>query len=104
MRPLELELMRQEEAAARQQAQQNTELQQIDPAVVEQNIPDNLKPSAKAKLGKRILDLGKVALKTIIPKIISLVKEYSLEQFNQAIVHYTVLTAPPIAPYQGQRN
>ena len=84
MGPLELDLMRQEEAAARQQAQQNTELQQIDPTIIEQNIPDNLKPNAKAKLGKRILDLGKVALKIIIPKVISLVREFALDQFSQA--------------------
>lgn len=100
MGPLELELMRQEEAAARQQAQQNTELQQINPTIVEQNIPNNLKPSAKAKLGKRILDLGKIALKIIIPKIISLVKEYSLEQFNQAKAQAT--TPEQIAALKAQ--
>jgi hypothetical protein len=84
MGPLELELIRQEEAAARQQAQENTQLQQVDPTLIEQNTPPDLKPKGKAKFGQRILNLGKQTLKLILPKLTSLAKEYALGEFEQA--------------------
>jgi hypothetical protein len=84
MGPLELELIRQEEAAARQQAQENTQLQQVDPTLIEQNTPADLKPKGKAKFGQRILNLGKQTLKLILPKLTSLAKEYALGEFEQA--------------------
>ena len=40
MRPIELDLIRQEEAIIRQQAQENTQLQQVDPTLVEQSTPE----------------------------------------------------------------
>jgi hypothetical protein len=84
MGPLELELIRQEEAIVRQQAQENIQLQQVDSTIVEQNIPEELKPKGKAKLGQRILNLGKQTLKLILPKLTSLAKEYALGEFEQA--------------------
>ena len=82
MGPLDLEILRQEEAATRQQAQDLTQLQQVDPIIVEQNTPESAKPKGKAKLGQRILNLGKQALQLILPKLISLTKELGLTEFE----------------------
>jgi len=84
MGPLELDLIRQEEAAARQQAQENTQLQQVDLTIIEQNIPEELKLKGKAKFGQRILNLGKQAIKLILPKLTSLAKEYAIGEFETA--------------------
>jgi hypothetical protein len=84
MGPLELELIRQEEAIVRQQAQENTQLQQIDFTIVEQSTPEELKLKGKAKFGQRVLNLGKQTLKLILPKLTSLAKEYALGEFEQA--------------------
>jgi hypothetical protein len=72
MGPLELDLIRQEEAAARQQSQENTILQQVDSTIIEQSIPEELKLKGKAQFGQRILNLGKQAIKLILPKLTSL--------------------------------
>jgi len=82
--PPQIEQKRQEEAVTRQQAQENTQLQQVDSTIVEQNTPKELKPKGKAKLGQRILNLGKQTLKLILPKLTSLAKEYALGEFEQA--------------------
>jgi len=82
--PQQTEQVRQKEAASRQQAQSNTQLQQVDPIIVEQNTPASLKPKGKAKFGQRVLDLGKKALKLILPKLISLAKEYAMGEFEKA--------------------
>jgi len=84
MGPLELDLIRQEEAAARQQAQENTQLQQVDSTIVEQSIPEELKLKGKAKFGQRILNLGKQAIKLILPKLTSLAQEYAIGEFEIA--------------------
>jgi hypothetical protein len=84
MRPIELDLIRQEEAIIRQQAQENTQLQQVDPTLVEQSTPEELKPKGKAKFGQRILNLGKQTIKLILPKLTSLVKEYAIGEFEAA--------------------
>jgi len=84
MGPLELDLIRQEEAAARQQAQENTQLQQVDLTIIEQNIPEELKLKGKAKFGQHILNLGKQAIKLILPKLTSLAKEYAIGEFETA--------------------
>ena len=84
MGPLDLELTRQEEAAARQQAQQNTELQQIPESVIKDSTPEQVKPKGKNKLGQRILNLGNQVLKLVITKLQSLAGEYLLDQFIQA--------------------
>jgi len=84
MGPLELDLIRQEEAAARQQAQENTQLQQVDSTIVEQNIPEELKLKGKAKFGQRILNLGKQTIKLILPKLTSLAQEYAIGEFETA--------------------
>jgi hypothetical protein len=82
--PQQIEQQRQEEAAARQQAQENTLLQQVDSTIVEQNIPEELKLKGKAKFGQRILNLGKQTIKLILPKLTSLAKEYALGEFEAA--------------------
>ena len=84
MGPLELDLIRQEEATARQQAQENTQLQQVDSTIVEQNIPEELKLKGKAKFGQRILNLGKQTIKLILPKLTSLAQEYAIGEFETA--------------------
>jgi hypothetical protein len=84
MGPLELDLIRQEEAAARQQAQENTQLQQVDSTIVEQSIPDELKLKGKAKFGQRVLNLGKQTIKLILPKLTSLAQEYAIGEFETA--------------------
>lgn len=84
MGPLELDLIRQEAAAARQQAQDNTQLQQVDPTIVEQSIPKELKLKGKAKFGQRILNLGKQTIKLILPKLTSLTQEYAIGEFETA--------------------
>ena len=84
MGPLDLELTRQEEAATRQQAQQNTELQQIPESVIKDSTPEQVKPKGKNKLGQRILNLGNQVLKLVITKLQSLAGEYLLDQFIQA--------------------
>ena len=84
MRPIELDLIRQEEAIIRQQAQENTQLQQVDPTLVEQSTPEELKPKGKAKFGQRILNLGKQTIKLILPKLTSLAKEYAIGEFEAA--------------------
>ena len=84
MGPLELDLIRQEEAAARQQAQENTQLQQVDSTIVEQSIPEELKLKGKAKFGQRILNLGKQTIKLILPKLTSLAQEYAIGEFETA--------------------
>ena len=84
MGPLDLELTRQEEAATRQQAQQNTELQQIPESVIKDSTPEQVKPKGKNKLGQRILNLGRQVIKLIITKLQSLAGEYLLDQFIQA--------------------
>jgi len=84
MRPIELDLIRQEEAIIRQQAQENTQLQQVDPTLVEQSTPEELKPKGKAKFGQRILNLGKQTIKLILPKLTSLTKEYAIGEFEAA--------------------
>ena len=82
--PQQIEQTRQEEASTRQQAQENTQLQQVDPTLIEQNTPAELKPKGKAKFGQRILNLGKQTLKLILPKLTSLAKEYAIGEFEQA--------------------
>ena len=82
--PQQIEQQRQKEAAARQQAQENTQLQQVDPTIVEQSTPEELKPKGKAKLGQRILNLGKKILKTILPKLKSMLQQYAIAQFEIA--------------------
>ena len=84
MGPLELDLIRQEEATARQQAQENTQLQQVDSTIVEQSIPEELKLKGKAKFGQRILNLGKQTIKLILPKLTSLTQEYAIGEFETA--------------------
>jgi len=84
MGPLELNNLRQEELAARQNAQTNTEVQQVDPSIVLDSTPESLKPKGSAKFGQRVLDLGKKALKLILPKLISLAKEYAVGEFEKA--------------------
>ena len=82
--PQQIEQTRQKEAATRQQAQENTQLQQVDPTIVEQSTPEELKPKGKAKLGQRILNLGKKILKTILPKLKSMLQQYAIAQFEIA--------------------
>ena len=82
--PQQIEQTRQKEAATRQQAQENTQLQQVDPTIVEQSTPEELKPKGKAKLGQRILNLGKKILKIILPKLKSMLQQYAIEQFEIA--------------------
>ena len=82
--PQQIEQQRQKEAAARQQAQENTQLQQVDPTIVEQSTPEELKPKGKAKFGQRILNLGKQTIKLILPKLTSLAKEYAIGEFETA--------------------
>jgi hypothetical protein len=84
MGPLELNLIRQEKAAARQQAQENTQLQQVDSTIVEQNIPEELKLKGKTKVGQSILNLGKKTIKIILPKLTSLAQEYAIGEFEIA--------------------
>tara|TARA_B110000503_G_C7139678_1_gene410363 strand:+ start:1385 stop:2356 length:972 start_codon:yes stop_codon:yes gene_type:complete len=84
MGPLELNNLRQEELDARKNAQTNTEVQQVDPSIVLDNIPESLKPKGAAKLGQKILNLGKQAIKIILPKLTSLVKEYAIGEFQTA--------------------
>ena len=84
MGPLELNLIRQEKAAARQQAQENTQLQQVDSTIVEQNIPEELKLKGKTKVGQSILNLGKKTIKLILPKLTSLTQEYNIGGFEIA--------------------
>jgi len=81
--PQEIEKQRQEEAAKRRQAQENTGVQQVDPKVVEDSIPQELKPKGKQALGKRILDLGKKILQLILPKLTSMVKQYAIGRFEE---------------------
>ena len=64
--PRQIEQTRQGEAAARQQAQENTQLQQVDSIIVEQSIPEELKLKGKAKFGQRILNLGKQTIKQMM--------------------------------------
>jgi len=82
--PQQIEQQRQKEAAARQQAQENTQLQQVDSTIVEQSIPDELKLKGKAKFGQRILNLGKQTIKLILPKLTSLAQEYAIGEFETA--------------------
>jgi hypothetical protein len=82
--PQQIEQTRQEEASARQQAQENTQLQQTDSTIVEQSTPEALKPKGKAKLGQRVLNLGKQTIKLILPKLTSLAKEYAISEFETA--------------------
>lgn len=82
--PEQVEVQRQEEAAARKQAQENTTLQQVDPKVVEDSTPQELKPKGKQALGKRILTLGKKILQLILPKLVSMVRQYAIGQFEEA--------------------
>jgi len=82
--PEEVEKKRQEEAATRKQAQENTTLQQVDPKVVEDSTPQELKPKGKQALGKRILTLGKKILQLILPKLVSMVRQYAIGQFEEA--------------------
>jgi len=81
--PQEIEKQRQEEAAKRRQAQENTGVQQVDPKVVEDSIPQELKPKGKQALGKRILDLGKKILQLILPKLTSMIKQYAIGRFEE---------------------
>ena len=82
--PFQIEQTRQKEAATRQQAQENTQLQQVDSTIVEQSTPSDLKPKGKAKFGQRILNLGKQTIKLILPKLTSLAKEYAIGEFETA--------------------
>ena len=81
--PQQIEQNRQDAAAARQTAQNNTRLQQIPSSTIEQGTPDSLKPKGRAKLGQIILNAVKPAVQLIIPKIEELAIEYGLEQFEQ---------------------
>ena len=87
--PQQIEQTRQKEAATRQQAQENTQLQQIDPTIIEQSTPEELKPKGKAKLGQRILNLGKKILQIILPKLRSMFQQYAIAQFEEARVQAT---------------
>lgn len=82
--PFQIEQTRQKEAATRQQAQENTQLQQVDSTIVEQSTPADLKPKGKAKFGQRILNLGKQTIKLILPKLTSLAQEYAIGEFETA--------------------
>ena len=82
--PKQIEEQRLQRAADRRAAQQSIELTQIDPALIQSNTPDNLKPQGTANLGKKFLDLGRKTLKLILPKLTSLASEFALDQFNQA--------------------
>lgn len=84
MGPRDLEILRQAEAFKRQQTQDNTQLQQVDPTIVEQSIPEELKPKGKAKFSQRILNLGKQSIKLILPKLTSLTQEYAIGEFETA--------------------
>ena len=81
--PRQIEQQRLQEAANRATARQSLELTQVDPALIQSNIPENLKPQGTGKLGKKFLDLGKKTLKLILPKLTSLASEFALDQFNQ---------------------
>jgi len=81
--PQQIEQQRLQEAANRATARQSLELTQVDPALIQSNTPENLKPQGTGKLGKKFLDLGKKTLKLILPKLTSLVSEFALDQFNQ---------------------
>ena len=87
--PQQIEQTRQEEAIVRQQTQENTQLQQIDPTIIEQSTPEELKPKGKAKLGQRILNLGKKILQIILPKLRSMFQQYAIAQFEEARVQAT---------------
>ena len=80
----ELENGRRKDASSRIASQQNTKIQQIDPTVIEDNTPEDAKLKGKAKLGARILQIGKTALKLILPKVLSLAEKYAAEQFEKA--------------------
>jgi len=82
--PQQIEQTRQEEAATRQQAQENTQLQQVPESVIEDSTPEQVKPKGKNKLGQRILNLGRQVIKLVITKLQSLAGEYLLDQFIQA--------------------
>jgi hypothetical protein len=82
--PEQVEIQRQEEAATRKQAQENTVLQQVDPKIVEDSIPQELKPKGKQTLGKRILALGKKILQLILPKLVSMIRQYAIKQLEEA--------------------
>ena len=81
--PQQIEQQRLQEAANRATARQSLELTQIDPALIQSNTPENLKPQGTGKLGKKFLDLGKKTLKLVLPKLTSLASEFALDQFNQ---------------------
>ena len=81
--PQQIEQQRLQEAADRSAARQSLELTQIDPALIQSNTPENLKPQGTGKLGKKFLDLGKKTLKLVLPKLTSLASEFALDQFNQ---------------------
>jgi len=80
----QVEIQRKKEAAIRQQAQENTALQQIESTIIENSIPQELKPKGKQALGERILSLGKKMLQLILPKLTSMVKQYAIGQFEEA--------------------
>ena len=82
--PQQIEQTRQEETAARQQAQENTKIQQVDPTIVEESVPESAKPKGKAKLGSRILKVVINSIKLILPKVLSLATKYGAEQFEKA--------------------
>jgi hypothetical protein len=98
--PRQIEQTRQEEAIARQQAQETTQLQQVPESVIEDSTPEQVKPKGKNKLGQRILSLGNQVLKLVITKLQSLVGEYLLDQFVQA--RNNALTPEQIAQVREQ--
>lgn len=98
--PRQIEQTRQEEAAARQQAQEITQSQQIPESLIIDNTPEQVKPKGKNKLGQRILSLGNQVLKLVITKLQSLVGEYLLDQFVQA--RNNALTPEQIAQVREQ--
>lgn len=80
----QIEIQRKKEAVTRRQAQENTVLQQVDSTIIENSIPQELKPKGKQALGKRILLLGKKMLQLILPKLVSMVRQYAIGQFEEA--------------------
>ena len=92
MSPLELNNLRQEELAARQNAQTNTEVQQVDPSIVLDNTPEGLKPKGSAKLGQKILNLGKKGVPQVMDAFLKIeenitnIKKTSIKMLEDLLV------------------
>ena len=80
--PQQVEEQRIKEKQERESKKQSVSVSQIDNQIVEQSIPDALKPKGANNLGKLILNVGKQLLKLTLPKITSLVNEYGITTFE----------------------